>query len=125
MDGLQLRDEVVKERIRHATDYLDPPDPRARSYRRDIITMLNRGRRRLVVSIDEIRSHNRELADGLLYAPFDFYPCFDKALGDVIRTLPDRAPHETSEETVGQNSRQSQYLLTLPDVLLRIHGQLW
>ena len=64
MDGLQLRDEAVRDRIRLAEEFLDPSDLRARSYRADIILMLNRGLRRLTVSLDEIRSHNRTLADG-------------------------------------------------------------
>ena len=64
MDGLQLQDEAVRDRIRLAEEFLDPSGPRARSYRADIILMLNRGYQRLTVSLDEIRSHNRELADG-------------------------------------------------------------
>ena len=100
MDGIQLRDEAVRDRIRAATEFLDPADPRARSYRADIVLMLNRGLRRLVVSIDEIRAHNRELADGLLYQPFDFSLCFDEALKRVIATLPNRSPKETAEDTV-------------------------
>ncbi len=63
MDGLQLRDEAVRDRIRLAEEFLDPSDPRARSYRADIILMLNRGLRRLTVNLDEIRSHNKEIAD--------------------------------------------------------------
>ena len=100
MDGLQLRDEAVQDRIRAATDFLDPTDPRARSYRSDIILMLNRGLRRLVVSIDEIRAHSRELADGLLKAPFDYSPAFDEALKRVVRTLPNRPTRETNDDTV-------------------------
>lgn len=49
MDGLQLRDEAVRDRIRAAEEFLDPNDPRARSYRADILLMLNRGMRRLTV----------------------------------------------------------------------------
>jgi len=49
MDGLQLRDEAVRDRIRAAEEFLDPNDPRARSYRADILLMLNRGLRRLTV----------------------------------------------------------------------------
>ena len=64
MDDIQLRDEAVRDRIRLAEEFLDPADTRARSYRADIILMLNRGLRRLTVSLDEIRSHNRSLADG-------------------------------------------------------------
>lgn len=62
--------------------------------------MLNRGLRRLIVSIDEIRAHSRELADGLLNHPFDYSQAFDRALKDVIRTLGNRPAHETAEETM-------------------------
>ena len=100
MDGIQLRDEAVQDRILAATGFLDPTDPHTRNYRADIVLMLNRGLRRLVVSIDEIRAHNRELADGILYQPFDFSLCFDEALKRVIATLSDRPPKETAEDTV-------------------------
>ena len=62
--------------------------------------MLNRGLRRLSVSIDEIRSHNRELADGLLNQPFDFSQAFDRALKDVIKTLPSRPASETQDDVM-------------------------
>ncbi|KAK3630227.1 MCM DNA helicase complex subunit [Elasticomyces elasticus] len=100
MAGIQLRDEAVRDRVRAAQEFLDPTDARARSYRADIITMLNRYQRRLTVSIDEIRAHNRELADGLLNQPFDFSQAFDRALKDVVKTLGNRPAHETAEETV-------------------------
>ena len=100
MDGIQLRDEAVRDRIRAATEFLDPTDPRARSYRADIVLMLNRGLRRLIVSIDDVRAHNRELADGLLFKPFDHVLAFDQALKDVIKTLPNRPAKETAEDVV-------------------------
>jgi len=62
--------------------------------------MLNRGFRRLIVSIDEIRSHSRELADGLLNQPFDYSQAFDRALKDIVRTLGNRPAHETADETM-------------------------
>ena len=70
------------------------------SYRPDILVMLNRGLRRLTVSIDEIRSHNRELADGLLNQPFDFSDAFNIALKQVVGTFTDRPKSETSEDVV-------------------------
>ncbi|OQO07235.1 hypothetical protein B0A48_07805 [Cryoendolithus antarcticus] len=100
MDGIQLRDEAVRDRIRAAEEFLDPNDPRARSYRADILLMLNRGLRRLTVSIDEIRSHNRELADGLLNIPFDYSQAFDRALKNIVNTLGNRPAFETAEETM-------------------------
>ncbi|KAF2224728.1 DNA replication licensing factor mcm3 [Elsinoe ampelina] len=100
MDGIQLRDEATRDRIRAAEEFLDPSDPRARSYRAEIILMLNRGLRRLTVSIDEIRTHSREMADGLLNQPFDFSQAFDRALKNVVNTIPDRPKHETADDTM-------------------------
>ena len=62
--------------------------------------MLNRGLRRLTVSIDEIRTHSREMADGLLNQPFDYSQAFDRALKDIVNTLGNRPAHETAEETM-------------------------
>ncbi|KAL1585450.1 hypothetical protein WHR41_05695 [Cladosporium halotolerans] len=100
MDSVQLRDEAVRDRIRAAEEFLDPNDPRARSYRADILLMLNRGMRRLVVSIDEIRSHSKELADGLLNQPFDFSQAFDQAVKNIVKTLGNRPAFETADETM-------------------------
>ena len=64
MDGGPLSDEATKDRIRAAEEFLDPIDQRTKSYRADILLMLNRGLRRLIVNLDEVRSHSREMADG-------------------------------------------------------------
>ncbi|KAJ4405338.1 MCM DNA helicase complex subunit [Didymella pomorum] len=85
-----IRDEEVRRRIRLAQEFLDP----------DILVMLNRGQRRLTVSIDEIRAHNRELADGLLNQPFDFAEAFDRALKSVVEAFTDRPKHETGPDVV-------------------------
>ncbi|OKL59368.1 DNA replication licensing factor mcm3 [Talaromyces atroroseus] len=98
MDGVQFPEETAEDRVRAATEFLDPTDTRARSYRADIVLMLNRGLRRLTVSIDEIRAHNRELADGLLMLPFEYTEAFNKALKAVVKTLPNRPSRETAEE---------------------------
>ncbi|KAJ5678276.1 DNA replication licensing factor mcm3 [Penicillium maclennaniae] len=95
---IQLRDEAAQDRVRAATEFLDPGDARARSYRAEIVVMLNRGLRRLTVSIDEIRAHNRELAEGLLTLPFDYSQAFDRALKDVVKSLPNRPSKETADE---------------------------
>lgn len=100
MDGIALRDEAVRDRIRACEEFLDPNDPRARTYRADIILMLNRGLRRLTVSLDEIRTHNREMADGLLNQPFDWTFAFDNALKNIVATLPNRPSKETAEDVV-------------------------
>ncbi|KAL7774072.1 hypothetical protein CFE70_004041 [Pyrenophora teres f. teres 0-1] len=71
-----IRDEEKRQRVRLAAEFLDP------------------------VSIDEIRSHNREIADGLLNQPFDFSEAFDIALKQVVGTFTDRPKSETSEDVV-------------------------
>ncbi|KAF2205713.1 MCM-domain-containing protein [Delitschia confertaspora ATCC 74209] len=93
-----MRDEEAKRRLRLATEFLDPSDRDARSYRPDILMMLNRGLRRLTVSLDEIRAHNRELADGLLNQPYDFVQAFDAALKAVVKTFTDRPKDEAEAE---------------------------
>ena len=94
----QLKDVAVQDRVRKATEFLDPTDDDARTYRADIVLMLNRGLRRLVVSVDDIRTRSRELADGILYQPFDYSLAFDAALKDIIATVPNRAPFEQDED---------------------------
>ncbi|KGQ02121.1 hypothetical protein PAAG_11072 [Paracoccidioides lutzii Pb01] len=89
-----------QDRIRAAAEFLDPSDPRARSYRADIVLMLNRGLRRLTVSLDEIRAHSAELANGLFTSPHDYTAAFNAALKEIISTLPNRSAKETSNDTM-------------------------
>ncbi|KAF2639650.1 DNA replication licensing factor MCM3 [Massarina eburnea CBS 473.64] len=96
----RVMDEEKRRRMRLAEEFLDPQDALQRSYKADILVMLNRGQRRLTVSIDEVRAHNRELADGLLNEPYNFIEAFDTALKNVIKTLADRPRSETSEDAV-------------------------
>lgn len=61
--------------------------------------MLNRNQRRLAVSIDEIRAHNRDLADGLLNNPFDYSQAFDIALKKVVSVVSSR-PDQTADDVM-------------------------
>ncbi len=62
--------------------------------------MLPKHQRRLVVSIDEVRSHNAEFAEGLLSQPFDYSQAFDQALKNIVATIPNATPQQTSEDTM-------------------------
>lgn len=62
--------------------------------------MLQKFQRRLVVSIDEVRAHNAELAEGLVQQPFDFVQAFDRALHEVVASLPNTTAKQTSEDTM-------------------------
>jgi DNA replicative helicase MCM subunit Mcm2 (Cdc46/Mcm family) len=87
--------------LRHKSLLTAAVDPAAaRSYRSDIILMLQKFQRRLVVSIDEVRAHNSELAEGLLQQPFDFALAFDRALHEVVQSLPNTTTKQTSEDTM-------------------------
>ncbi|KAF2837287.1 MCM-domain-containing protein [Patellaria atrata CBS 101060] len=87
MDDTQLRDVKIQERVSNVENFLVPSDQSKKTYKSDIILMLNRGLRRLTVSIDEIRAHDKEFADGLLNTPFDYSQAFDQALKNVIKAI--------------------------------------
>ncbi|KAI1132016.1 MCM2/3/5 family-domain-containing protein [Nemania abortiva] len=100
MDPFLLRDEAAKERVRLASEFLDPHDQHARSYRSDIILMLQKNQRRLVVNLDHVRDHNSELAEGLLFDPFDYSLAFNYALKKVVETIPQARPDQTQEDVL-------------------------
>ncbi|KAF4971823.1 hypothetical protein FSARC_1426 [Fusarium sarcochroum] len=100
MDSFMLQDEGVRDRIRQAEEFLDPNDPQVRSYRSDIILMLQKNDRRLVVNLDHVRNHNADLAQGLLQQPFDFTLAFDQALKNIVQTIPQARPEQTARDTI-------------------------
>lgn len=59
--------------------------------------MLNRGLRRLTLSLDEIRAHSREMAEGLLNSPFEWSPVFDAALKEVVKVVDKRSKDELAD----------------------------
>lgn len=52
------------------------------------------------MSIDEIRARNSSLAEGLLNQPFDFAQAFDRALKEVIKTLPTTTAKQTNDDVM-------------------------
>ncbi|KAG6260880.1 hypothetical protein E4U48_008058 [Claviceps purpurea] len=100
MDAFMLEDEGVRDRIRQAEDFLDPSDPHARSYRSDIILMLQKNQRRLTVDLDLVRDHSSDLAKGILDEPFDFSLAFNHALKKIIETIPQARPDQTARDTL-------------------------
>ncbi|KAJ4243569.1 MCM DNA helicase complex subunit [Fusarium torreyae] len=100
MDSFMLQDEGVRDRIRQAEEFLDPNDPQVRSYRSDIILMLQKNERRLTVNLDHVRNHNADLAQGLLQQPFDFTLAFDQALKNIVQTIPQARPDQTARDTI-------------------------
>ncbi|KAF5539912.1 minichromosome maintenance 3 [Fusarium phyllophilum] len=100
MDSFMLQDEGVRDRIRQAEEFLDPNDPQVRSYRSDIILMLQKNQRRLTVNLDHVRNHSPDLAQGLLQQPFNFTLAFDQALKNIVQTIPQARPDQTAKDTI-------------------------
>lgn len=71
-----------------------------RSYRPDIVLMLQKNQRRLVVNIDHVRDHNPAIADGLLNTPFEYTLAFNYALKEIVKTVPQARPDQTDNETM-------------------------
>jgi hypothetical protein len=59
-------------------------------------------------------------------SPFEYTEAFNKALKNVIKTLPNRPARETAEDVVGNAYKKIlRYMLKYTDVLLRIHWRFW
>ncbi|KAK2067779.1 hypothetical protein P8C59_001488 [Phyllachora maydis] len=100
MDPQMLRDDAVNNRVRQAEEFLDPHDQHVRSYRPDIVLMLQKNQRRLVVNIDHVREHNSEIAEHLLTDPFDWTLAFNHALKQIVNTIPQAGPDQTNEDVL-------------------------
>lgn len=60
--------------------------------------MLQKGHRRLVVSIDHVRDHSSEVASGVVQRPFELSLAFNHALKQIVETIPQtRADHTTRD----------------------------
>lgn len=62
--------------------------------------MLQKNQRRLVVNLDHVRDHNSELADGLLFDPFDYTLAFNHALKEIVKTIPQARPDQTDPDVL-------------------------
>ncbi|PKS11586.1 hypothetical protein jhhlp_003351 [Lomentospora prolificans] len=100
MDFFMLQDAATKDRIRQAEEFLDPHDSPHRSYRSDIILMLQKNQRRLTVNLDHVRDQNAELAQGLLSHPFDYTLAFNHALKEIVKTIPQARPDQTAPDVL-------------------------
>ncbi|KAM4064771.1 MCM2/3/5 family protein [Hirsutella rhossiliensis] len=100
MDSFMLQDDGVRDRVRQAEEFLDPSDSHVRSYRSDIIMMLQKNHRRLIVNLDHVRDHSGNLASGLLHQPFEWSLAFNHALKKIVETIPQARPDQTARDTI-------------------------
>ncbi|ABN66014.2 member of complex that acts at ARS's to initiate replication [Scheffersomyces stipitis CBS 6054] len=104
MDETQLEqpiDAVFGDRVRRFQEFLDLLD--GTNYRNQIKDMIDKGRCRLCVSIDEIRDFDREFWSGLLRTPADYLPACERALRDTVLSL--YTPGDSSFETYDENQQ--------------------
>ena len=62
--------------------------------------MLQKNQRRLIVNLDHVRDHNPEMADGLLFDPFDYSLAFNHALKEIVKTIPQARPDQTDPDVL-------------------------
>ncbi|KAI9011875.1 MCM2/3/5 family-domain-containing protein [Phycomyces nitens] len=89
----QLVDEKFVERTQFFQGFLDNENIQGTengdSYKKQISTMLAKGERRLVVSIDALRHFNAPYTEDLLNNPNEWLPAFDKALKNIVMSISD------------------------------------
>ncbi|KAK6525697.1 MCM DNA helicase complex subunit [Arthrobotrys megalospora] len=97
-----IPDQQIEDRVRVFSDFLDPPAsvPNAdRRYTQAVRDMLNKGQRRLIVSLDDIRNHNAKLAKGILEAPFSHIEPLTRAVAEVSLSLAEGGKHNVDKDT--------------------------
>ncbi|KAG7849049.1 hypothetical protein KL941_001867 [Ogataea angusta] len=88
MDGIvEAADAVFGERVRVFQEFLDADLDSQTDYKDAIKLMLQKGERRLAVSIDELREFNADFANGLLNHPADYLPAAETALRETVLAL--------------------------------------
>ncbi|ORX45847.1 MCM-domain-containing protein [Hesseltinella vesiculosa] len=81
----ELIDEQFKERQAWFTEFLgSDATPEKGSYRSQIPGMLASGQRRMIVSIDALRSYDRTYANNVIAHPNEYLPAFDAALYKLV-----------------------------------------
>ncbi|WFD41692.1 DNA helicase [Malassezia psittaci] len=83
-----LDDDLLRDRARTFAEFLDDQSGDF-NYRSAVRNMLAEDKRRLVVNLDDVRSYNREFAQGLLDEPNSYLPAFDSALKVLVEQLHD------------------------------------
>jgi DNA replication licensing factor MCM3 len=94
MDERTLSDAIEGELIRLFTEFFSGDiNNSTTDYKEEIRSMLEKGRCRLLVSLDDLREFNRELWSGILNTPSEHLPAANKALLDTIHAVRDPAVH--------------------------------
>ena len=95
-DDPNTRDALIEERTNKFEEFLSTAMEHY-NYRTNIARMLREEQTRLIVNIDDLRSYNRELTDGLLKQPMDHIMAFDAALLRIAKSVVDTEKHDLAD----------------------------
>ncbi|KAJ8083686.1 MCM DNA helicase complex subunit [Marasmius tenuissimus] len=98
-DDAVPQDERMRDRTRRFEEFLNSDQSDLYNYKDDIARMLRTDENRLIINIDDLRDYERELADGLLKQPADFFPSVEEALKTIVENVKDSAKHDTEHKT--------------------------
>ncbi|VEU23770.1 DEKNAAC104815 [Brettanomyces naardenensis] len=94
-------DALYGERVRRFQEFLDS-STNGTDYKDAIKLMLQRGKRRLVTSVDELREFDSEFANGIMNQPADYLPAAETALKDTVMAIYD--PYEFSDSEINADT---------------------
>ncbi|KAF3904861.1 hypothetical protein ABW20_dc0106321 [Dactylellina cionopaga] len=97
-----IQDQQIEDRVRLFSDFLDPPasvQNADRRYTQAVRDMLNRGQRRLIVSLDDIRNYNSTLAKGILEKPFGYIEPLTRSVTEVSLSLAETGKHNVDKDS--------------------------
>lgn len=75
----------MNEKVTQFSNFLER-DFKANADQEKIKKMIQRNEKRLIVDVDDLRSHDRELCTMLLKRPGEYFPAFDKALKSIVNS---------------------------------------
>lgn len=92
MDNIEVdtNDALFGERVRLFQDFLESTSGET-NHTDAIKSMLQKGAKRLIISLDEVRNWNKEFWSGLLNEPAEYLPACEKALSDTVNLVFDPA----------------------------------
>lgn len=80
------RGDEIDDNARIFIEFLED-DTRKPNYSELVKSMLEKGERRLVVNVDDLRDYNRKFCDLLLKEPIQYLHAFEVALNSIVKTL--------------------------------------
>lgn len=95
-DAPDAIDDLIVERTNKFEEFLSTAMEHY-NYRTNIARMLRQDQTRLIVNVDDLRSYDRELTEGLLRQPMEYITAFDAALLTIAKTVQDSEKYDLAD----------------------------